>query len=86
MVISLLTLHECIRTLHSEKGGTHVSILYEMPCKKGNEGCLNHNHENSKQATQGVCPVCGTKMFCIGRTYKLPVMHTYRYRSLGSKR
>jgi len=45
MVISLLTLHECIGTLHSEKGGNHASILYEMPNQERNEGCQGHYHE-----------------------------------------
>ena len=34
--------------------------------------------KNGKPATQGVCPVCGTKMFRIGSKQQLTVLHTYQ--------
>lgn len=43
-----------------------------MPCKKGNEKYQKHNYEditmkNGRPATEGVCSVCGTKMYRLGK-------------------
>ena len=33
-----------------------ASILYEMPCQKGNEGCQEHNYEEWKAGNSGCVP------------------------------
>ena len=77
MVISLLTLHECIGILHSEKGGNHASILYEMPYQKGNEGCQGYYHEEWQASNSGCMPHVWHKDVQDREELKLPSYHRH---------
>ena len=35
---------------------TNASILYEVPCQKGDEGCQEHNHEEWQAGNTGCVP------------------------------
>jgi hypothetical protein len=52
-----------------EKGGKSMQA-YCVKCraKREMQGAKAITMKNGKPATQGTCPVCGTKMFRIGKT------------------
>ena len=52
-----------------QEGGEHMQA-YCLKCrsKKEMKDAKAITMKNGKPATQGVCPVCGTKMFRIGKT------------------
>ena len=54
--------------LHSQKGGDQMQA-YCVKCRAKREmkDARAITMKNGKPATQGVCPVCGTKMFRIGK-------------------
>jgi len=53
---------------HTQKGGDLMQA-YCMKCRTKREmkDTKAITMKNGKPATQGVCPVCGTKMFRIGK-------------------
>ena len=55
-------------TLHGKKGGEQMQA-YCMKCRTKREmkDARSITMKNGRPATQGVCPVCGTKMFRIGK-------------------
>ncbi len=52
-----------------KKGGEHMQA-YCMKCRAKREMKNTRSiiMKNRRPATQGVCPVCGTKMFRIGKS------------------
>ena len=54
---------------YSKKGGEHMQA-YCMKCRAKREMKDTRSivMKNRRPATQGVCPVCGTKMFRIGKS------------------
>ena len=40
----------------ARKEVTNASILHEVPCQKGNEGCKKHNHEEREASDSGCVP------------------------------
>ena len=67
-----MTLLEKLFIVHhisdSQKGGDLMQA-YCVKCraKKEMKNARSITMKNGKPATQGVCPVCGTKMFRIGK-------------------
>ena len=55
-ILICLTLYLDISYPSGEKGGRHASILCEMPCQKGNEGCQEHSHEEWQTRDTGGMP------------------------------
>ena len=55
---------------HSNKKGGEFMEGYCVKCraKKEMRDARAITMKNGKPATQGVCPVCGTKMFRIGKS------------------
>jgi len=55
--------------LDSQKGGIELMQAYCMKCRTKREmkDAKAITMKNGRPATQGVCPVCGTKMFRIGK-------------------
>ncbi len=55
--------------LHSKNREVQVMQAYCVKCRAKREmkNAKNITMKNGKPATQGVCPVCGTKMFRIGK-------------------
>ena len=53
-----------------QKREVHKMQAYCMKCrcKRDMEDAKAITMKNGKPATQGVCPVCGTKMFRIGKS------------------
>ena len=41
---------------HKKGGESNASILCEMPCQKGNEGCQEHHHEERQTSNPGCMP------------------------------
>ncbi len=68
VTISLLTLTKRIVYRSYQKGGSLMQA-YCMKCRAKREmkDAKSITMKNGKPATQGVCPVCGTKMFRIGK-------------------
>ena len=66
--VGLLTFAQEQYILHSKKGG-RLMQAYCMKCRTKREmkDAKKITMKNGKPATQGVCPVCGTKMFRIGK-------------------
>jgi len=56
-------------TLNGRKGGGLMQA-YCVKCRAKREmrDARSITMKNGKPATQGVCPVCGTKMFRIGKS------------------
>ena len=54
--------------LDGQKGGIELMQAYCMKCRAKREmkDAKAITMKNGRPATQGVCPVCGTKMFRIG--------------------
>ena len=67
--LRILTLWGKWSIVRKQKGGEFMQA-YCMKCKAKREmkDARSITMKNGKPATQGVCPVCGTKMFRIGST------------------
>ena len=47
---------------------TNAGLLPKVPNRKGDEERREGHHEERQAGDQGVCPVCGTKMYKIGKS------------------
>jgi len=58
-----------LTSIRKQKGGGYMQA-YCVKCRAKREmkDSRSITMKNGKPATQGVCPVCGTKMFRIGKT------------------
>ena len=58
-----------LTSIQKQKGGGYMQA-YCVKCRAKREmkDTRSITMKNGKPATQGVCPVCGTKMFKIGKT------------------
>ncbi|MBA7604787.1 hypothetical protein ES703_11915 [subsurface metagenome] len=67
--IGLLTSWEGIAYCSYQKQEAHKMQAYCVKCRAKREmkDARAITMKNGKPATQGVCPVCGTKMFRIGK-------------------
>jgi len=51
-----------------EEGNKMQAYCMKCRCKRDMKDAKAITMKNGKPATQGVCPVCGTKMFRIGKS------------------